>query len=332
VLEVALKQISKELKVNVFRASECEALKQEDLPLSTGVLGLDIALGIGGYRIGGITEILGAESAGKTTLCLHAVVQAQKRGMIAAYIDAEHSLEMKWVDILGVDRQRMLVTQPDDGETALEVANRLALSGEVGLIIVDSVAGLVPRAEIEGEIGDSYVALQARMMSQAMRKMAGTIWKNKVVSIFVNQIRMDISGWGNPETSPGGRALRYYSSARIDMRQMAAKTKMVEDDITIGHGVRMKVIKNKVAPPFRQYEAKFMYGKGFDPRDCALELGLKYNIIEKSGTWFSYNGNNLGQGKKAAMDSMTDSILVEIENHIRTAALPEWYKELANAQ
>lgn len=264
--------------------------------ISSGSIALDSALGIGGYRKGRIIEIYGPESSGKTTLTLHAVAEAQKQGITCAFIDAEHSLDPQYAQRLGVDLEKLLVSQPDYGEQALEVADMLAKSGEVGFIVIDSVAALVPKAELEGEMGDAHVGLQARMMSQAMRKLAGTVNKTNCIVFFINQIRMKIGVFfGNPETVSGGGALKFYASQRLDIRRIGA---VKQGDNIIGNKTRVKVVKNKLAPPFKEAEFEIRYGVGIDKLAEILDLGVEDQVINKSGSWYDYQGERLGQGKE----------------------------------
>ncbi len=297
-LEAALSQIDR-----AFGKGSVMKLGSRDLGLatdavSTGSLGLDIALGIGGLPRGRVIEIYGPESSGKTTLALHAVAEAQKKGGIAAYIDAEHALDPVYAKKLGVDIDEMLISQPDTGEQALEITDTLVRSGGVDIIVIDSVAALTPKAELEGEMGDSLPGLQARLMSQALRKLTASISKSNTIVIFINQIRMKIGiMFGNPETTTGGNALKFYSSVRLDIRRIGA---IKDKDEVVGNQTRVKVVKNKVAPPFKQVEFDIMYGAGVSKTGELVDLGVKAGIVEKSGSWFSYDGTRIGQGRESA--------------------------------
>lgn len=286
--------------------------------IPTGSLPLDIALGIGGVPRGRIVEIYGPESSGKTTIALHIIAEAQAAGGIVAFIDAEHALDPVYAAKIGVDVDEMLISQPDTGEQALEICDMLVRSGAIDCIVVDSVAALVPRAEIEGEIGDTTVGLQARLMSQALRKLAGSLSKSNTTCIFINQLREKIGVmFGSPETTTGGRALKFYSSVRIDVRRIESLKK---DGEFIGNRVRAKVVKNKVAPPFRQAEFDLMYGEGISKEGCILDMGVEAEIVRKSGSWFNYGEERLGQGREAAKKSLHENpdVRNEIENKIRT--------------
>jgi len=286
--------------------------------ISTGVLSLDYALGVCGIPRGRITEIYGPESSGKTTLALHCVASAQKEGGIAAFVDAEHALDVAYAKNLGVDVDNLLISQPDSGEQALEIIDTLIRSNAVDIIVVDSVAALVPQAEIEGNMGDSHVGLQARLMSQALRKLTGAISKSNTSVIFLNQIRMKIGVmFGNPETTTGGNALKFYASVRIDIRKLGASLKSGQD--VIGNHTKVKVVKNKVAPPFREAEFDIMYGSGIDIFGDLIDLAVKYEIVEKSGSWFSYKNERLGQGKDKAKDFLKErkDLVKEIEANVR---------------
>ncbi|KYH35778.1 protein RecA [Clostridium tepidiprofundi DSM 19306] len=315
-LEAAMGQIEKQFgKGSVMKLGEKTILNVD--AISTGCLGLDISLGIGGVPRGRIIEIFGPESSGKTTVALHIVAEAQKNGGVAAFIDAEHALDPVYAKALGVDINNLVVSQPDTGEQALEIAEALVRSGAVDVIVVDSVAALVPKAEIEGEMGDSHVGLQARLMSQALRKLAGSISKSKCVTIFINQLREKVGiMFGNPETTPGGRALKFYSSVRMDVRRFDT---IKQGDQFLGNRTRVKIVKNKVAPPFKQAEFDIMFGEGISKEGNILDIGVKENIVQKSGAWFSYGDIRLGQGRENSKQYLKDNpnIAVEIENKIR---------------
>ena len=315
-LEVAMSQIEKQFgKGSVMKLGEYKAMEVEAIP--TGALSLDIALGIGGVPRGRIIEVFGPESSGKTTLALHIIAEAQKMGGEAAFIDAEHALDPVYAKHLGVDIDNLIVSQPDTGEQALEITEALVRSGALDVVVVDSVAALVPKAEIDGEMGDSHMGLQARLMSQALRKLAGAINKSKTVLIFINQLREKIGVmFGNPETTTGGRALKFYASVRMDIR----KTEMMKQDgQVIGNRVRVKVIKNKVAPPFREAEFDVLYGKGISKVGNILDMAVNLDIVEKSGAWFSYNGQRISQGRENAKRYLEEhpDIMDEIEKKVR---------------
>ena len=315
-LEVAMSQIEKQFgKGSVMKLGEYKAMEVEAIP--TGALSLDIALGIGGVPRGRIIEVFGPESSGKTTLALHIIAEAQKMGGEAAFIDAEHALDPVYARKLGVDIDNLIVSQPDTGEQALEITEALVRSGALDVVVVDSVAALVPKAEIDGEMGDSHMGLQARLMSQALRKLAGAINKSKTVLIFINQLREKIGVmFGNPETTTGGRALKFYASVRMDIR----KTEMMKQDgQVIGNRVRVKVIKNKVAPPFREAEFDVLYGKGISKVGNILDMAVNLDIVEKSGAWFSYNGQRISQGRENAKRYLEEhpDIMDEIEKKVR---------------
>ncbi|MBZ4663492.1 MAG: recA [Caloramator sp.] len=315
-LELALSQIEKQFgKGSIMKLGENSKLNVE--AISTGSLDLDIALGIGGVPRGRIVEIYGPESSGKTTVALHIVAEAQKNGGTAAFIDAEHALDPTYATKLGVDVSNLVVSQPDTGEQALEIAEALVRSGAIDVIVIDSVAALVPKAEIEGEMGDAFVGLQARLMSQALRKLAGAINKSKCVAIFINQLREKVGVmFGSPETTPGGRALKFYASVRLDVRKIDS-IKHGED--VLGSRTRVKVVKNKVAPPFKQAEFDIMYGEGISKEGNILDVAVNNNIIQKSGAWFSYKDIKLGQGRENAKNYLKENpqIALEIENTIR---------------
>ena len=315
-LDAALAQIDRAFgKGSAMRLGSREAIEIETI--STGSLGLDIALGIGGLPRGRVVEVYGPESSGKTTLALHAVAEAQKAGGVAAFIDAEHALDPIYARKLGVDVDNLIVSQPDTGEQALEITDTLVRSNAVDILIVDSVAALVPRAEIEGEMGDSHVGLQARLMSQSLRKLTGSISKSKCLVIFINQLRMKIGVmYGNPETTTGGNALKFYASVRLDIR----RTGQIKDrDEIVGNATRVKVVKNKLAPPFKQVEFDIMYGEGVSKLGEVLDLGVKAGLVEKSGAWFSYDSIRIGQGRENAKTYLKENpeITERIERAIR---------------
>ncbi len=320
-LSAALAQIERQFgKGSMMRLGDKE---QVAIPaISTGSLGLDIALGIGGLPKGRVVEIYGPESSGKTTLTLQVIAEAQKAGGTCAFIDAEHALDPIYAQSLGVDTDSLLVSQPDTGEQALEICDMVVRSGAVDVVVVDSVAALTPRAEIEGEMGDSHVGLQARLMSQALRKMTGNIKQSNTLVIFINQIRMKIGVmFGSPETTTGGNALKFYSSVRLDIRRIGA---VKEGDEVTGNETRVKVVKNKVAPPFRQTEFQILYGQGINRMGEILELGVQQGIVEKSGAWYAYKSDRIGQGRKNAADYLSEhpEIREEIESQIRQQLLP----------
>ncbi|MFP4372874.1 MAG: recombinase RecA [Spirochaetaceae bacterium] len=300
--------------------------------IPSGSIMIDEALGLGGYPKGRVVEVFGPESSGKTTLALHAIAEAQKLGGIAAFVDAEHALDPTYARALGVNVDELWVSQPDTGEQALEIAETLVRSGSVDVIVVDSVAALTPQAEIEGDMGDSHVGLQARLMSQALRKLTGTISKSGTCLIFINQIRMKIGVmFGNPETTTGGNALKFYSSVRVEVRRIETITKGTDD--AIGNRVRVKIVKNKVAPPFRKAEVEIMFGKGISATGSLLDAALKYDVISKSGSWYSYGEERIGQGRENAKEFLEKNpeIAADIEDKARRAIFPERYAVEAGA-
>ncbi|MFF2908632.1 recombinase RecA [Paenibacillus sp. NPDC057934] len=318
-LEMALRQIEKQFgKGSVMKLGESTHMQVEVVP--SGALALDIALGIGGFPKGRIIEVYGPESSGKTTVALHAIAEVQKLGGQAAFIDAEHALDPRYASKLGVNIDELLLSQPDTGEQALEIAEALVRSGAVDIIVVDSVAALVPKAEIEGDMGDSHVGLQARLMSQALRKLSGAINKSNTIAIFINQLREKIGVmFGNPETTPGGRALKFYSSVRLDVRRVES-IKMGND--VVGNRTKIKVVKNKVAPPFKQADVDIMYGEGISREGSLVDIGTEMDIVNKSGAWYSYEGERLGQGRENAKQFLKEhqEIALVIENKIREAS------------
>ena len=316
-LEAAISQIERSCgKGSIMRLGQNEtAVEVEAIP--TGSLGLDIALGIGGLPRGRVIEIYGPESSGKTTLALHVVAEAQKKGGVCAFVDAEHALDTIYARKLGVDLENVLISQPDTGEQALEIADTLVRSGAIDVLVVDSVAALTPKAELEGEMGDSLPGLQARLMSQALRKLTGSISKSRCMVIFINQIRMKIGVmYGSPETTTGGNALKFYSSVRLDIRRIGA---IKSRDEVIGNQTRVKIVKNKVAPPFRQVEFDIMYGEGISKTGELIDLGVKAGIVEKSGSWYSYGEERIGQGRENVRQFLLQNpdIAEDIETHIR---------------
>ena len=319
-LEAALGQIEKAFgKGSVMKLGQTQESVDIEA-ISTGSLGLDIALGIGGLPRGRIIEIYGPESSGKTTLALHAAAEAQKKGGVCAFVDAEHALDPAYAKKLGVDIDELVISQPDAGEQALEIADTLVRSGAIDVLVVDSVAALVPRAELEGEMGDTHVGLQARLMSQALRKLTSSISKSNCLVIFINQIRLKIGVmFGNPETTSGGNALKFYASVRLDIRRIGA---IKDRDDIVGNQTRVKVVKNKVAPPFRVVEFDIMYGEGISKTGELLDLGVNANIVEKAGAWFSYNGERIGQGRENAKKFLIENPVVAstIENAVRENA------------
>ena len=319
-LEAAIGQIEKAFgKGSVMKLGQRESVVDVQA-ISTGSLGLDIALGIGGFPKGRIIEVYGPESSGKTTLALHAVAEAQKQGGNCAFVDAEHALDPIYAKKLGVDLDELLISQPDAGEQALEIADTLVRSGAIDVLVVDSVAALVPRAELEGEMGDTHVGLQARLMSQALRKLTSSIARSNCLVIFINQIRLKIGVmFGNPETTTGGNALKFYASVRLDIRRIGA---IKDRDEVVGNQTRVKVVKNKVAAPFRTVEFDIMYGEGISKNGELLDLGVAAGLVEKSGAWFSYNGQRIGQGRENSKNFLTENPAVadEIEHAIRQNA------------
>ncbi|WP_274361390.1 recombinase RecA [Paenibacillus thermotolerans] len=318
-LENALRQIEKQFgKGSIMKLGESAHMQVETVP--SGSIALDIALGVGGLPRGRIIEVYGPESSGKTTIALHAIAEVQKRGGQAAFIDAEHALDPVYASKLGINIDELLLSQPDTGEQALEIAEALVRSGAVDIIVIDSVAALVPKAEIEGEMGDSHVGLQARLMSQALRKLGGAISKSKTIAIFINQLREKVGVmFGNPETTPGGRALKFYSSVRLEVRRVET---IKQGNDMVGNRTRIKVVKNKVAPPFKQADVDVMYGEGISKEGSIIDIGTEMDIVQKSGAWFSYNGDRLGQGRENAKQFLKDNPAVSaaIEKQIREAA------------
>jgi recombination protein RecA len=320
-LDLALAQIEKQFgKGSIMRMGEAQSRMAVEV-ISTGSLALDLALGVGGLPRGRVVEIFGQESSGKTTVALHVVAEAQRQGGIAAYIDAEHALDPTYAANLGVDVDQLLISQPDTGEQALEIAEALVRSGAVDVVVVDSVAALVPRAEIEGEMGDAHVGLQARLMSQALRKLTGAISKSRAVAIFINQLREKVGVmFGNPETTPGGRALKYYASVRLEVRR--AETLKNGNDV-IGSRTRVKVVKNKVAPPFKQAEFDILYGEGISREGDLLDLATDRGVVQKSGAWYSYGDLRLGQGRESARQYLKQNraLAEEMESKLRQLIL-----------
>ena len=330
-LEAALGQIEKQFgKGSIMKLGEYKEMNIEAIP--TGALSLDIALGIGGIPRGRIIEVYGPESSGKTTLALHAIAETQKMGGEAAFIDAEHALDPVYAKHLGVDIDNLIVSQPDTGEQALEIVEALTRSGAVDIIVVDSVAALVPKAEIDGDMGDSHVGLQARLMSQALRKLAGIVNKSKTVILFINQLREKVGiMFGNPETTTGGRALKFYASVRLDIRKVE---NIKQDGEVIGNRARVKVVKNKVAPPFREAEFDIIYGKGISKVGNLLDIAVNLDIINKAGAWFSYNGDKIGQGRENAKSYLEENpkIMKEVEEKIRANFSQAFEKSLVDAE
>jgi recombination protein RecA len=315
-LALAIAQIEKSCgKGSIMRMDAKEKVRVEAVP--TGAINLDAAIGVGGIPRGRVTEIYGPESSGKTTLCLHVVANAQKMGGVAAFIDAEHALDTEYARKLGVDVEALLISQPDTGEQALEICEILVRSGAVDIVVIDSVAALVPKAEIEGDMGESHMGLQARLMSQALRKLTGSIARSKTIVIFINQLREKIGVmFGNPETTTGGKALKFYASVRLDIRRIGP---VKEKEEIVGSHVRVKVVKNKVAPPFKQAEFDIMYAEGISHTSLLVDIGAESGIIEKSGAWYSYNGQKIGQGRENAKMYLKDNpgILAEIEEKVK---------------
>ncbi len=315
---MALSQIEKQYgKGSVMKMSDKGSMAVESVP--TGALALDVALGIGGLPRGRVVEIYGPESSGKSTLAMHVVAEAQRNGGICAYVDAEHAMDPVYAAKIGVDVDELLISQPDTGEQALEITDMLVRSGAIDVLVIDSVAALTPRAEIEGEMGDSHVGLQARLMSQALRKLTANLNKTQTICIFINQLREKIGVmFGSPETTPGGRALKFYSSVRLDIRRIEAIKDGVE---VVGNRTRVKVVKNKVAPPFRQAEFDIMYGQGISREGSLLDIGVEHDIVKKSGAWYTYEGEQLGQGRENAKSFLTEhpEVMVDIQDRVLRA-------------
>jgi recombination protein RecA len=315
-LKLTMDKIDKDFgKGSVMMMNEKTDMEIETI--STGSIGLDVALGIGGLPRGRVVEIYGPESSGKTTVAIHVIAEAQKMGGMCAFIDAEHAFDSSYAQKLGVDIDNLLISQPDYGEQALEIADRLILSGALDVVVIDSVAALVPKGELEGEMGDSKMGLQARLMSQALRKLTATIHKTNTICIFINQLREKIGVmFGNPETTTGGNALKFYASVRLDIRRM---TQIKDGDEAVGNHVKVKVVKNKVAPPFRQAEFDIIYGEGISKTGEIIDMGVELGIVQKSGSWFSYNNDKLGQGRESVKQLLTDNpeLAAEIETKIR---------------
>lgn len=328
-LELALSSIEKQFgKGSIMRLGEASA-KLAVETISTGILTLDVALGVGGVPRGRVIEIYGPESSGKTTVALHIIAEAQKNGGVAAFIDAEHALDPHYASKLGVDIDNLLISQPDTGEQALEIAEALVRSGAIDVIVVDSVAALVPRAEIEGEMGDAHVGLQARLMSQALRKLTGAISKSNTIAVFINQIREKVGiMFGNPETTPGGRALKFYASIRMEVRKVET---LKQGTDMVGSRTRVKIVKNKIAPPFKQADFDIMYGEGVSREGALLDLAVEMDLIEKSGTWYSYHDQRLGQGRENARLYLKENTALcqEIEQKVRQKFMPQLETEPA---
>src|SRR5438128_2748732 len=316
---MAMSQIDKQFgKGSVMRMGERTNMDVE--AISTGALSLDVALGVGGLPRGRVVEIYGPESSGKSTLAMHVVAEAQRNGGICAYIDAEHAMDPVYASAIGVNVDDLLISQPDTGEQALEIADMLIRSGALDVLVIDSVAALVPRAEIEGEMGDTHMGLQARLMSQALRKLTGNLNKSRTIAVFINQLREKIGVmFGSPETTPGGRALKFYSSVRLDIRRIES---IKDGPEVVGNRVRVKVVKNKTAPPFKQAEFDIMYGKGISREGSLLDVGVELGIIKKSGAWFTYDGEQLGQGRENVKNFLADNVdlMVEISEKIKDAS------------
>jgi recombination protein RecA len=316
-LTLAISQIEKQLGKGSIMRMGADSPRERIAVIPTGAINLDAAIGVGGIPRGRVTEIFGPESSGKTTLCLHLVANVQKSGGVAAYVDAEHALDVEYARKLGVDVENLLVSQPDTGEQALEIVEILVRSGAVDIIVIDSVAALVPKAEIEGEMGDSHMGLQARLMSQALRKLAGAINRSKCAVVFINQLREKIGVmFGNPETTTGGKALKFYASVRLDIRRIGP---VKEREVIIGNRVRVKVVKNKVAPPFRQAEFDVMFDEGISHTSLVVDIASEANIIQKSGAWYSYGDQRIGQGRENAKLFLRDNqaLMTEVEGKVR---------------
>jgi recombination protein RecA len=316
-LTLAISQIEKQLGKGSIMRMGADSPRERIAVIPTGAINLDAAIGVGGIPRGRVTEIFGPESSGKTTLCLHLVANVQKAGGVAAYVDAEHALDVEYARKLGVDVENLLVSQPDTGEQALEIVEILVRSGAVDIIVIDSVAALVPKAEIEGEMGDSHMGLQARLMSQALRKLAGAINRSKCAVVFINQLREKIGVmFGNPETTTGGKALKFYASVRLDIRRIGP---VKEREVIIGNRVRVKVVKNKVAPPFRQAEFDVMFDEGISHTSLVVDIASEANIIQKSGAWYSYGDQRIGQGRENAKLFLRDNqaLMTEVEGKVR---------------
>lgn len=330
-LDIAMAQIEKNFgKGAIMKLGETSNVSVDAIP--TGALSLDIALGIGGLPRGRIIEVFGPESSGKTTVALHMIAEAQKLGGVAAFIDAEHALDPVYAKKLGVDVDNLIVSQPDTGEQALEITEQLIRSGAIDIIVIDSVAALVPKAEIDGEMGDSHIGLQARLMSQALRKLTGVLAKSKTVAVFINQLREKVGVmFGNPETTPGGRALKFYSSVRLDVRKQ--ETIKVNGEFK-GTRTKVKVVKNKVAPPFREAEFDIMYGEGISTIGCIIDLAVNLDIVNKAGAWFSYNGEKIGQGRETAKEYLKKNpdISKEIEEKVRDNFKVAFEKSLGDVE
>ncbi len=318
-LDMALSQIDKQFgKGSIMRMGDKTSMAIETV--STGALALDLALGIGGLPRGRVTEIFGPESSGKSTLAMHVVAEAQRNGGVCAYIDAEHAMDPIYANAIGVDIDQLLISQPDTGEQALEICDMLVRSGAIDVVVIDSVAALTPRAEIEGDMGDTHVGLQARLMSQALRKLTGNLSKTQTIAIFINQLREKIGVmFGSPETTPGGRALKFYSSVRLDIRRIEALKDGAE---IVGNRTRVKVVKNKVSPPFRQAEFDIMYGKGISREGGLLDMSVDLGVVTKSGAWFTYEGEQLGQGRENSKNFLTENpeVMMEISDKVMIAA------------